>query len=111
MQVAFRAALLPHPALDGPVSPVTFAYKALLPWILFVAVHLINPIERLRRAFWDWRFLSMAAVLGIGCNATYYVTGGSLWAAAATHFLPVYVWLYFLGGAERIGMFDNAKPL
>lgn len=57
----------------------------------------MNPDKRTRTAFWDWRFLALAAILGAGCSTTYYVTGGSLVAAAATHWVPVNLWLFLLG--------------
>ena len=57
----------------------------------------MSPDSRARSAFWDWRFLSLAAILGAGCSATYYATGGSLAACAFAHWLPVNLWLFLLG--------------
>ena len=57
----------------------------------------VNPDKRARTTFWDPRFLALAAILGAGCSATYYATGGSLVAAAATHWVPVNLWLFLLG--------------
>lgn len=57
----------------------------------------MNPDKRARTTFWDARFLGLAAILGAGCSATYYVTGGSLVAAAVTHWVPVNLWLFLLG--------------
>lgn len=48
------------------------------------------------------RFLSLAAVLGAACTATYCLTSGSLAAAAVVHWLPVAVWLSVLGGYHRL---------
>ncbi len=62
----------------------------------------VNPDKRARSVFWDARFLVLAAVLGMGCTASYYVTGGSLVAAALTHWLPVNLWLFVLGGWNKV---------
>jgi predicted Abi (CAAX) family protease len=56
----------------------------------------VNPDKRARAAFWDARFLALATILGTGCTASYYVSGGSLLAAAFTHWLPVNLWLFLL---------------
>ena len=60
----------------------------------------MNPDKRARTTFWDPRFLGLAAILGAGCSATYYATGGSLVAAAATHCIPVNLWLFLLGAPQ-----------
>ena len=44
-QAIFRAALLPHPAVDGthyPKSALEFALSAALPLAIFVAYHLVS---------------------------------------------------------------------
>ncbi len=68
----------------------------------------VNPDRRTRSVFWDPRFLTLAAVLGIGCTASYYVSGGSLVAAALTHWLPVQVWLFLLGGLNKTQPIDTS---
>ena len=102
----FRAALLPHPATDGLLAPVSLISRSVLPLTGFVLYHLINPTERAKRVFWDWRFLVLAAVLGAGCTASYLISGGSLWAAAVTHWIPVCVWLFAPGGAQQLHISD-----
>ena len=67
----------------------------------------VNPDKKTRAVFWDARFLTLAAVLGIGCTASYYVTGGSLVAAALTHWLPVQLWLFLLGGLNKTQPTDS----
>ena len=66
----------------------------------------VNPDRRTRAVFWDARFLALAAILGIGCTAAYYVTGGSLVAAALAHWLPVQLWLFLLGGLDKTQPLD-----
>lgn len=69
----------------------------------------VNPDKRARSVFWDARFLALAAVLGMGCTASYYVTGGSLVAAALTHWLPVNLWLFVLGGWNKVQPPESSK--
>ncbi|GFR46422.1 hypothetical protein Agub_g7927 [Astrephomene gubernaculifera] len=104
-EALYRAALLPHPAVDPPSALTLPAYSraAVLPLLLFVASHLINPRRESRRAFRDWRFLTLAAALGVACTATHWATGGSLVACAVVHWLPVCVWLFGFGGYQRLG--------
>ncbi len=66
----------------------------------------VNPDRRTRAVFWDARFLTLAAILGIGCTAAYYVTWGSLVAAALAHWLPVQLWLFLLGGLDKTQPLD-----
>ncbi|CAJ1355602.1 unnamed protein product, partial [Effrenium voratum] len=53
------------------------------------------------RTFQDPRFLALAAALGLACSGV-YLASGSLWAAVAVHWLPVCLWLLFLGGEQRL---------
>lgn len=101
-ELAFRAALLPHPAVDGHISPSRFALSAVLPLALFISYHLINPRAESRKVFMDWRFLALAGVLGVSCSAAYYVTNGSLLAAVVSHWIPVNVWLFAFGGYQKL---------
>ena len=74
-QVLFRAALLPHPAVDGSLRAAVLTLRSALPLTAFVSYHLLNPTERAKKVFWDWRFLSLAGLLGAGCSASYLLTG------------------------------------
>jgi len=60
-------------------------------------LHHRGPIH----VFRDWRFLSIALLLGIACTAVFYASG-SLWLAAATHGVPVWCWLCLFGGLENL---------
>ncbi len=40
-------------------------------------------------------------MLGAACTGAYHATGGSLAAAAVTHWLPVNAWLLLLGGYAK----------
>jgi len=101
-EAVFRAALLPHPALEPTVRLTAAASAA--PLAVFVAWHVLNPAAppEARSAFLDTRFLTMAAVLGAACTAGYWMTGGSLLAAVVVHWMLVVVWLLALGGHRRL---------
>ncbi|KAG2492645.1 hypothetical protein HYH03_009061 [Edaphochlamys debaryana] len=107
-EAVFRAALLPHPAVDpaGALGPAAFARAAVGPLALFVVAHLANPRPQSRAVFQDWRFLALAGALGAACSAAYWATGGSLAAAAVAHHVPIVVWMFGLGGWQRLG-FDR----
>ncbi|KAK9839317.1 hypothetical protein WJX81_007713 [Elliptochloris bilobata] len=101
-EAVFRAMLLAHPSVDGVLpGPARLAVAAALPLAVFVAYHLANPQEQARQTFWNWRFLVMAGVLGAACTGAYHATGGSLVAAAVTHWVPVNAWLLLLGGYRK----------
>jgi len=106
----WRAALLPHPGVDG-----VFIYQdPATPWIClaglvgFVGMHVVNGVlvgrwdPRIKKTFLDPRFLILAAVLGVGCTGAYIGTGGCLWSAVLVHWIPVAVWLSVLGGERRL---------
>eukprot|EP00884_Botryococcus_braunii_P010625 jgi/Botrbrau1/19564/Bobra.0035s0056.1 len=101
-EALFRSLLLPHPLVDGTLAWKPFLRTALLPLAVFVAYHLVNPSKRSREVFWDPRFLVMASILGAACSVSYYVSGGSLLAATVTHWVPVYIWLFYLGGYAKV---------
>ena len=77
-QVLFRAALLPHPAVDGLFTPSVLVSRSAIPLAAFVLYHLVNPSKRAKAVFWDWRFLSLAGLLGAGCSFSYLLTGAVL---------------------------------
>lgn len=101
-ELLFRSALLPHPSVDGKLTPRAFACRSIIPLSLFVAYHLVNPRPQSRAVFYDVRFLSLSAVLGASCCAAYYLTNGSLLAASVTHWLPVATWLLLFGGLDKL---------
>lgn len=42
--------------------------------------------------------MATVTFLGVACTAAYHATGGSLWAAVATHWAITYPWMVLLGG-------------
>lgn len=111
-EVIWRAAVLPHIAVDGAAA---LAPAALVPWAacwlaLFVLYHVPGSflLSKLKVApgaaetFLDWRFLVLATLLGSACTAGYLGSGGVLWVPMLIHWLPVCSWLLFLGGEEKL---------
>ncbi len=100
----WRAALLPHPLVDGAAAsaPATFALRSATPLAAFVGMHLVNPRPESRRVFQDPVFLVMAGSLGAAASFAYWATGGSLAAAVVVHYVPVCVWLFGLGGYAKL---------
>jgi predicted Abi (CAAX) family protease len=85
----------------------------MLPETLFDALTCLAPICRMhpvngmllrkeaREVFYDWRFLSCAAVLGAICSMLYLETG-TIWAPAVVHWIVVAVWLWEFDGLVRL---------
>lgn len=99
-EVLWRGILIaPHPSTIVPISQ-------LLPRAGFVlgAHVMLHPIAgytcwpRGRNVFCDWRFLLSATIVLGGATLSYLASGGSVWAAALTHGLPVALWRDFFGG-------------
>ena len=96
-ELFWRAAALPHPS----IQPIT-AVHAVPVLMLHVLWHpVIGELEiwpRGRVTFSDPRFLALAVIVLGGATASYIVTGGSVYAAAFAHGVPVALWIDFFGG-------------
>lgn len=101
-ELVFRVALLPH-LLEG-ASRVNWLGWSLFSLTLFVLYHPLsartyypagNPTF-LKPIFW-----LLSALLGIACMVAYGWTG-SLWSAVIIHWIVVVVWLWGLGGQQRL---------
>ncbi len=101
-ELVFRVALLPHP-LEGAAT-LTWVGWGMLSLALFVLYHPFsartyypagNPTF-LKPIFW-----LLSGLLGIACMMAYRWTG-SLWSAVIIHWIVVVVWLWGLGGQQRL---------
>lgn len=99
----------PHPseiiATNAATSGVFSSPMLLRRAGLVLGIHvLLHPFAgytcwpRGRKVFCDWRFLVSATIVLGGATLSYLVSGGSVWAAALTHGLPVALWRDFFGG-------------
>jgi len=68
---------------------------------VFSVVYHADAIHRPHEVFDDWRFLCASLAIGVACTVVYARTG-SWCLAAVVHWLPVWLWLSFFGGKEKI---------
>lgn len=101
-EIIFRVALLPHPKEGIPVW--LWLLWATLSLVLYVLWHLLlaRTIHRnAREVLTDSRFLALVGGLGVMLTGVYRVTG-SLWLIAFIHWIVVLVWIYALGGKDKL---------
>ncbi len=101
-EVFFRVMLLPHP-LEG-VSAGWWLFWAVVNLGLFVVYHWVQGQffrKHVRETLCDRRFLLLAGWLGVILIGAYRLTG-SLWLITFIHWLVVLVWIFALGGYERV---------
>ena len=101
-ELVFRVAWLPHPS-EG-VLPTTWLVWAASGLVLFVINHPLNALTLAPRGnptFFNPIFLSLAGLLGLACTLAYALTG-SLWVIVVLHWLVVMVWLFALGGEQKL---------
>ena len=102
-EVFWRGFFLPRRLLDSSNG------RILLPACSLLAIHVMShPIAgrtvwpRGKGTFDDTRFLLLATIVLGGATNSFIVSGGSAWAAALTHALPVALWRDFFGGEARL---------
>jgi predicted Abi (CAAX) family protease len=101
-EVFFRGLLLPRKnlALWTRRNIVFIVISSLL----FVAWHPLNALLVNTSAIQLFRnacFLAIVFLLGIICAVT-YMQSGSLWIPVTIHWLTVFVWVFFLGGRNKV---------
>ncbi|HSM82594.1 MAG TPA: CPBP family glutamic-type intramembrane protease [Nodosilinea sp.] len=101
-EILFRVLLLPHPleAVSAPrwlfLAVVSGGAFGLWHWLLG------KTLRRSAQAtFCDPRFLLLAGGLGLLLTLLYGLTG-SLWLVVTVHWLVAVVWIYGLGGRQRL---------
>jgi predicted Abi (CAAX) family protease len=105
-ELFWRGALLPTPTpVLLAINPLLFYQHAAVVLALHVLSHPLAGATvwpRGQEVFGDARFLFLATVVLGGATASYIVSGGSIWAAAITHGLPVALWRDFFGGEAKL---------
>lgn len=119
-ELIWRAAFLPTPSGPTTVSTIlqhAMSFSMIPPptlalyqtAITVLMVHVCShPVfsaaayPRGREVFSDPRFLFLATIVLGGTTLSYIVSGGSVWAAALTHGLPVALWRDFFGGEDKL---------
>jgi predicted Abi (CAAX) family protease len=101
-EILFRCLLLPHP-IEG-VSLTQAIVLFLGSTLLFLLYHPANALTFYppgRPTFWDWRFLTLAGLLGLLCGLSYQLSG-SLWLPVLMHWLVVSIWIIWGGGRYKL---------
>lgn len=101
-EIIFRCLLIPHPIETAITTEIW--QSSIVSLILFIMYHPLNALTFYppgKQTFVDWRFLTLAGLLGIACSVAYLFTS-SLWVSIVIHWLVVFIWLEFLGGKERL---------
>jgi predicted Abi (CAAX) family protease len=101
-ELLFRCLLLPH-RIEG-TSLGNTAIAILFSTVLFIFYHPANALTFYRPGrptFWDWRFLTLAGLLGSICAICYQLSG-SLWPPMIIHWLVVSIWIIWGGGRARL---------
>ena len=107
-EIVFRGLLLPRHADSMSRGRLFIVAGAAL--AVYVAAH---PLSAL---FWKSGFLSLfespaylvlAALLGLACTATYWISR-SIWPPVALHWLTVVTWMWLFGGQALLGQTSRA---
>jgi predicted Abi (CAAX) family protease len=97
-EILFRLLLIPHP-IETPTSTDTWLWS-IISLILFIIYHPLNALTLYpqgKPTFMDWRFLTLASLLGIVCTSIYSMSG-SIWLSVIIHWVAVWCWLKLFGG-------------
>jgi predicted Abi (CAAX) family protease len=100
-EVIWRGALIPSPALASSI-PWPTAGLVLAVHVMFHPIAAATVWPRGKGIFADPRFLFLATIVLGGATTSYIISGGSVWAAALTHGLPVALWRDCFGGEKRL---------
>ena len=84
--------------------------------IIVLVVHVLShPIAaytcwpRGKEIFNDTKFLLLATIVLGGATISYIASGGSVWAAAITHGIPVTLWRDYFNGEEKLSKLLKIK--
>jgi predicted Abi (CAAX) family protease len=101
-EFGFRLLLIPHP-IETATSKDIYLWS-IISLCLFIGYHPINAWTLYKLGnptLLDWRFLTLAGLLGGICTIAYLMTG-SIWSAVMIHWLVVVSWLKIFGGEQRL---------
>ena len=100
-ELFWRATLIPmHPY--NPQTTIPIATAVLIVHVLSHPIAANTCWKRGKDIFEDWKFLSLATIVLGGATVSYVVSGGSVWAAAITHGIPVALWRDYFGGERKL---------
>lgn len=110
-EALFRVSVLPA-AVEGVAAGawILWAALALIVFILYHPLTALTIYPRGYPTFLHPIFLLLTGLLGLACTVAYRLTG-SLWAITLIHWLVVVVWLFALGGQQRLQMMPKLRSL
>jgi predicted Abi (CAAX) family protease len=101
-ELLFRLLLIPHPIETAMFADI-FKWS-IISLVAFVIYHPLNAVifyHAGKPTFWDWRFLTLAGLLGAVCSIAYYHTG-STWPPILIHWIVVVSWVKLFGGRHLL---------
>jgi predicted Abi (CAAX) family protease len=101
-ELLFRLLFIPHP-IETAIFADIFKWS-IISLVAFVIYHPLNALTFYpagKPTFWDWRFLTLAGLLGAVCSIAYYHTG-SIWSPILIHWIVVVSWIKLFGGRRLL---------
>jgi len=98
----FRGLLIPNDAIQHGIGRILL--YLFISTLLFVLWHPLNALTINPGAvsfFLNPSFLLITALLGLTCGIS-YILSHSLWIPVIIHWLTVLMWVFFLGGRNKI---------
>jgi predicted Abi (CAAX) family protease len=101
-EILFRMLLIPHPIETATSADIyLWLIISLGAFILYHPLNALTLYPAGKPTFMDWRFLTLAGLLGVVCSIAYYTTG-SIWPSVIIHWIVVVSWIKLLGGRKLI---------
>jgi predicted Abi (CAAX) family protease len=101
-EVLFRLLLIPHPIETAVfINIVKWSIISLGAFIVYHPLNALTLYSAGKPTFWDWRFLTLAGLLGAVCSIAYYNTG-SIWPPVLIHWIVVVSWIKLFGGKHLL---------
>jgi predicted Abi (CAAX) family protease len=101
-EVLFRLLLIPHPIETAVfVDIVKWSIISLVAFIIYHPLNALTFYPAGKPTFWDWRFLTLAGLLGAVCSIAYY-HNGSIWPSILIHWIVVVSWIKLFGGKHLL---------
>jgi predicted Abi (CAAX) family protease len=101
-EVLFRLLLIPHPIETAVfINIVKWSIISLGAFIVYHPLNALTLYPAGKPTFWDWRFLTLAGLLGAVCSIAYYNTG-SIWPPVLIHWIVVVSWIKLFGGKHLL---------
>jgi predicted Abi (CAAX) family protease len=101
-ELLFRLLLIPHPIETAIfIDVMKWSMISLTAFIIYHPLNALTFYPAGKPTFWDWRFLTLAGLLGAVCSIAYYTTG-SIWPSVFIHWIVVVGWVKVFGGRRLL---------